>query len=250
MSQSHESLEHYSSKYYDPAKAREYYLRTRELKGRPNAGALKTEEAKNAWNYSKGEIQKAKDTEFKSEREKVQKEILQLRETAVEKQKAITEKLKQLFDNIRQQQTDRKNSLAEAKAKEIEKIRSRIQDEISSVPPVPRGLSRADTARLSDIRRAEIAKIRNTGSSEIQKLDEKFKFESDTSRIQSEKTSASEEVKKLVSDLKDNIEKAKKNYEDIKTQLKAKYEAEYTNEFNAIDASLNSKPSKKVNKKG
>lgn len=32
---------HYASEYYDPVKAREYYLRTRELKGRSSAGMSK-----------------------------------------------------------------------------------------------------------------------------------------------------------------------------------------------------------------
>ena len=36
-------LKHYASPYYDPVKAHEYYMRTRELKGRPSTAGLNEE---------------------------------------------------------------------------------------------------------------------------------------------------------------------------------------------------------------
>lgn len=38
-----EPLQHYASPYYDPVKAHEYYMRTRELKGRRSATKLNDE---------------------------------------------------------------------------------------------------------------------------------------------------------------------------------------------------------------
>ena len=50
-----EPLQHYASPYYDPVKAHEYYMRTRELKGRRSTMKL-NDEGKNVWAYTKNEI--------------------------------------------------------------------------------------------------------------------------------------------------------------------------------------------------
>ena len=41
-----EPLQHYASPYYDPVKAHEYYMRTRELKGRRSTMKLTMRERK------------------------------------------------------------------------------------------------------------------------------------------------------------------------------------------------------------
>ena len=53
------NLQHYASPYYDPQKAHEYYMRTRELKGRRSATKL-SDEGKKAWSYTKNEIKAEK----------------------------------------------------------------------------------------------------------------------------------------------------------------------------------------------
>ncbi len=52
-----EELAHYASPYYDPVKAHEYYMRTRELKGQKNSTAGLNEEGKGAATYVKGQIE-------------------------------------------------------------------------------------------------------------------------------------------------------------------------------------------------
>lgn len=47
-----EPLQHYASPYYDPVKAHEYYMRTRELKGRRSTTKL-NDEGKKVWAYTK-----------------------------------------------------------------------------------------------------------------------------------------------------------------------------------------------------
>ena len=61
-----EFLEHYASKYYDPVKAHEYYMRTRELKNKREAESLKTTKQREIWQVSKDSIAKAKASEVKS----------------------------------------------------------------------------------------------------------------------------------------------------------------------------------------
>ncbi len=53
------NLQHYASPYYDPQKAHEYYMRTRELKGRRSATKL-SDEGKKVWSYTKNEIKAEK----------------------------------------------------------------------------------------------------------------------------------------------------------------------------------------------
>lgn len=52
-----EELAHYASPYYDPVKAHEYYMRTRELKGQKNSTAGLNDEGKGAATYVKGQIE-------------------------------------------------------------------------------------------------------------------------------------------------------------------------------------------------
>lgn len=52
-----EELAHYASPYYDPVKAHEYYMRTRELKGRKASTAGLNDEGKGAATYVKGQIE-------------------------------------------------------------------------------------------------------------------------------------------------------------------------------------------------
>ena len=52
-----DELAHYASPYYDPVKAHEYYMRTRELKGRKASTAGLNDEGKGAAAYVKGQIQ-------------------------------------------------------------------------------------------------------------------------------------------------------------------------------------------------
>ena len=51
-------LRHYASPYYDPQKAHEYYMRTRELKGRSTTSL--NDEGKKIWSYTKNNIKSEK----------------------------------------------------------------------------------------------------------------------------------------------------------------------------------------------
>lgn len=56
-------LIHYASKYYDPVKAHEYYMRTRELKGRRSTSGL-NEEGRSAAEYIKNQVYAERDQEL------------------------------------------------------------------------------------------------------------------------------------------------------------------------------------------
>ena len=72
-----EPLQHYASPYYDPVKAHEYYMRTRELKGRRSTTKL-NDEGKKVWAYTKNEISGKKKEKVKEEQEKRKQKLKEL----------------------------------------------------------------------------------------------------------------------------------------------------------------------------
>lgn len=74
-------LRHYASPYYDPQKAHEYYMRTRELKGRSTTSL--NDEGKKIWILYKNNIKSEKAAKSKKSRKS---EIRKLR-NFVKKQK-------------------------------------------------------------------------------------------------------------------------------------------------------------------
>lgn len=106
-----EALMHYASQYYDPAKAHEYYLKTRELKGRTTNGM--SDAQKEAWGYAKEEITKEKNSKME-----------ELRTKAKEARDQIAEKLAQYAD---------KNLKQQASKAERERIVKELKDAIESV---------------------------------------------------------------------------------------------------------------------
>lgn len=62
-------LRHYASPYYDPQKAHEYYMRTRELKGRSTTSL--NDDGKKIWSYTKNNIKSEKAAKVKEEQQKL-----------------------------------------------------------------------------------------------------------------------------------------------------------------------------------
>ena len=91
-------LRHYASPYYDPVKAHEYYMRTRELKGRSTSSL--NDEGKKVWSYTKNNIKSEKAAKVKEEQEKRALKIKQLRAKAEATREQITSKLKTLNNKL------------------------------------------------------------------------------------------------------------------------------------------------------
>ena len=91
-------LRHYASQYYDPVKAHEYYMRTRELKGRSTSSL--NDEGKKVWSYTKNNIKSEKAAKVKEEQEKRALKIKRLRAKAEATREQISSKLKTLNDKL------------------------------------------------------------------------------------------------------------------------------------------------------
>lgn len=99
-------LRHYASPYYDPVKAHEYYMRTRELKGRSTTSL--NDEGKKIWAYTKNNIKTEKKAKIKEEQEKKNAKITELREKAEATREEITSKLKALNEQLSKRSNDPK----------------------------------------------------------------------------------------------------------------------------------------------
>lgn len=273
MSQAEEFVErflaHYASEYYDPVKAREYYLRTRELKGRQSSSDLtvkgnkgRSEQRKQAWDYAKNQI---------SEREKSdQTSLSESRKQAVEAARAVAEgrrneisfQLKALFaslieksgkgnQDIEVQKQTALDKLTEQTQAKLTDLKDKAFKEIDSLPKIPQGISDERRARLVAQRDQKIAQIRGTLVSGMQsvltdtaKEREAISAASQNDRealtayIKTERTtgSATAQVNReqVRADLQATVEKARADYEVRREGLKAEYEAKRQSEFDAI----------------
>ena len=91
-------LRHYASPYYDPQKAHEYYMRTRELKGRSTTSL--NDEGKKIWSYTKNNIKSEKTAKVKEEQEKRDQKITELRAKADATKEQISSRLKELNEAL------------------------------------------------------------------------------------------------------------------------------------------------------
>lgn len=63
-------LIHHASPYYDPVKAHEYYMRTRQLKGRQRKASYLNEEGRRIWTHAKSNIKSEKMQKSKRSKKK------------------------------------------------------------------------------------------------------------------------------------------------------------------------------------
>lgn len=273
MSQAEEFVErflaHYASDYYDPAKAHEYYLKNRELKGRQSSSDLtikgnkgRSEERKQAWAYAKNQI---------SEHEKVdQKSVSETRRQAVEAARAVAEgrrneisfQLKQLFaslieksgkgnQDIEVQKQTALDKLTEQTQAKLTDLKDKAFKEIDSLPKIPQGISDDRRARLVAQRDQKIAQIRGTLASGMSSVLTDAASERDaisaasqndrealSAYLKNERTtgSATAQVNReqVRADLTATVEKARLDYETRRESLRADYDAKRQSEFDAI----------------
>lgn len=212
------TLRHYASPYYDPVKAHEYYMRTRELKGRSTTSL--NDEGKKVWSYTKNNIKTEKKAKVKEEQEKRKAKIAELREKAATTREQITTKLKALNEELSKDVSSQKESIDSKKTTEIERLMA---------VEIPSGLSKTERAKRVAERNEKIAKLRNDAKAE------KTKVSQDTKEEKSENTANAQEQRKQVSaELKTAVEAARAAYKVAKENLDSSYEEIYQAEFDKI----------------
>lgn len=202
-----DSLTHYASKYYDPVKAHEYYMRTRQLKGRRSSSAL-TDEGKEAWAYTKEQITTSKKENVETLKTNKEQQIEALRNESEKTKERILDKLSELKEKINATRKTRLESLLNQK--------------------IPENLSKEERARRIAMRDKQIAKLY-----------------SDSKRDKAKATkSSNKELKDVGAKLQASIKAAREAYATNKTALNEQYETIYQQEYDKI-LSEYKKPAKK-----
>lgn len=128
MNRVDEFLQHYASQYYDPAKAHEYYIKNRKLKGRTTRNM--SDKQKEAWTYAEDKIKSEKKSKVTAQKESTDKQIEQLRDRASKTREQISEKLRLLNASLTR---DEKDSARKNASTERERVRKELKDAIEKV---------------------------------------------------------------------------------------------------------------------
>ena len=270
-------LRHYASKYYDPVKAHEYYMRNRELKGRRSTSKL-SDEGKKVWQYTKQQITEEKKSKVEAEKEVKDQKTEELREKASATRERITAKLKELNEKLSKKANADKESIEKKRESDLENIRKKAVEDVDKLEKnltsaieklmaeeIPKSLSKEERAKRIAERNEKIAKLRSDASAEKNKLGEqlvkdeesaktdaassKEKVSADTkNQKEANSKSAAAERKQCAADLKSSIAAAREAYKVAKEHLDSDYEEIFQQEFDKI-ASQYAKPTKQSKKK-
>lgn len=241
MVSAEEFIAHYASEYYDPVKAKEYYERTKQLKGRkPKASDLKGDKKKGAWDYTKDQIGESKKNELENLSEQRRAFLEEVRDKAAERRKQISEKLKEVLDALTEDKSATNEQLSEVKKAETKRISEEAAAKIDALPEIPKGVSKERRAELVAERKEEVAKIRGEADSQKAELAEAVKSEKNLKAWYTavgkneQREGASVEREKVGDELKATVEKARVEFKQKSEQVKAKYEEVSLREFEAI----------------
>lgn len=232
-------IAHYASEYYDPVKAHEYYLRNRELKGRQSTKGL-SDTQKQGLSYAKNQIAERQTADIQSAAEARQAAVEQLRATAQAAREELGTKLQALFESINNKQTEAVDKLYSDKKDKSAEIREAAAQKIAALPPIPKGVSDEQRAKLVARRAQEIADINGSAWDDLVSLAVKSKADHEailtsTDNQREEAKSQATASRDLVSaGLKAAVDKARTDYEARREQIKADYEATAQREYDAI----------------
>ena len=157
-----EELKHYASPYYDPVKAHEYYMRTRELKGRKSTAGL-NEEGKSAAKYVKEQLNNERKTKVETHKSETNTQIETLRDQKKATIEAHKSQMQSKIDSLRSQLKSMSKAQKEAK-------KEQIYSEIDSL----RAANKEERQRLSEEYKASTTELRSEHKAEKTRLKEEY----------------------------------------------------------------------------
>ena len=187
-------LQHYASEFYDPAKAHEYYMKNRNLKGRRSASTL-TDKGKEIWTYTNDNIKDKKNNNVNSAKDIRDKKIAELSAKASETRKRISNKLKELNKQLTQMTATKMTTLEEDKKSKIKQLMAES---------IPDNLPKEQRAKLIKERNDKIFQIQS--DTKISKS--KVSDESKTDRLDNGNDTSSERLQ-VSTDLKTAVTAAR-----------------------------------------
>lgn len=154
-------LAHYASKYYDPVKAREYYLRTRELKGREPALSKESRaKQQQATAYVTNEIRTKRQADLDAN--------LKVREELTAAAKARSEEYAARIEKLRGEAEDTREKIAKKFENFIEKIKEDLKIPENASPKLRAFLEKQRARRLN----TAMTKVKG----ELKKIQSDYRF--------------------------------------------------------------------------
>lgn len=153
------ALAHYASKYYDPVKAHEYYLRTRELKGRTSAGGL-NDTGKEALTQVKAKLKEERDSTVKKAKEDT---VAQIVKNTSAMQSRI-DSLKKMFEGLGDQSADEQSSQKAHIKAQIAKLKAQNSEQRATLKAQQSSTIKKANADYKSKVEAETTKIANEAS--------------------------------------------------------------------------------------
>lgn len=128
-----ESFEHYASKYYDPVKAHEYYMKTRQLKGYDTQGKTLNDEGKQAKAYITKRIREERHSVLKKEQSNRNQKIYSASVEMSNQIRQLQLQMKQLTPEKRRRSVSRFNARSQDCAKTMLELKPIFRRSISSL---------------------------------------------------------------------------------------------------------------------
>lgn len=154
-------LAHYASQYYDPVKAREYYLKNRELKGRePALSKESRENQRQAVDYVRNEVKTRKTADLDANKA-TQDKLRAQAEVLSEKQKADAEAHKARMEKLSKEAEATRAAVMEKVTAQIEKIKEELAIPPNASPKVRAFLERKRATRLGNLQTKVKTELKN-----------------------------------------------------------------------------------------
>lgn len=235
-------ISHYASENYDPKKAHEYYLRTRELQGRGTGNSTKgfNQRQREGWSYAKAQVAKTKSSKINSAQSTKDQAIEQTRAQAQALRSDISAKLKAFSDSLTKQHADVTKSISEESKVQRQAIVDKLSTDIAAIPEVPKNLPKVEREKLLVERSNKIQALRGQASVDRQNLNASIadaKLSERTSTQQSRQAnseSSSARRTQVANDLKNVVAKYLAQYNSAKDQIKSESKATLDKEFKNI----------------
>lgn len=181
---------HYASPYYDPVKAHEYYMRTRELKGRGL-----NEEGKAAAEYVKNNLNEERDKKISEHKTKTS--------TQIEKNADV------LSNKLTNSRADT-DSKIKAHSEEVQSKIDQIQEKLSNLSPLQRRIqakslkSEIESLRASnDAKRQELMDVYNSEATKLKDANREETAKLNTAHSEYASKTKTEYEDKYINELKE-----------------------------------------------
>lgn len=190
-----EFMHAYASPYYDPVKAHEYYMRTRQLKGRRSTAGM-SEEQRNAWSHVRNEVRTEKKQKTEAINTAQKSDIEGLRNEASAARERLAEKIR-----------DRLEKLLEETKGERGQIERERQSKLKTLAPIPKTASESQKAHLRKANSYTRAKIEDEARKKKGAVTEDVSKErSNISESgQSQRQEISENLKTVISSTREKV---------------------------------------------